>query len=123
MNKISGAAAISVSGLNKSYGKFKVIRDLDLEIQNGAIHGLVGLNGSGKTTTLECILGLQPLNSGTISVLGRNPRFLHKSQGRAVAILNNYWALSNSKISKLGTCRSVTSVVHQLPRLFLGNRN
>ena len=88
MNKISGTAAISISGLNKSYGKFKVIRDLDLEIQNEAIHGLVGLNGSGKTTTLECILGLQPLNSGTISVLGQNPRFLHKFQGRVVAIFD-----------------------------------
>ena len=88
MNKISGTAAISVSGLNKSYGKFKVIRDLDLEIQNEAIHGLVGLNGSGKTTTLECLLGLQPLNSGTISVLGQNPRFLHKSQGRVVAVFD-----------------------------------
>ena len=88
MKKSNGAAAISVSGLNKSYGKFEVIRNLDLEIQNNAIHGLVGLNGSGKTTTLECILGLQPLNSGTISVLGQKPGMLHLTEGRVVAIFD-----------------------------------
>ncbi len=88
MNETIGAAAISVSGLNKTYGKFEVIKNLDLEIQNKAIHGLVGLNGSGKTTTLECILGLQPSNSGTISVMGQKPEALHLTQGRVVAIFD-----------------------------------
>ena len=48
--------ALSVAGLNKSYGDFQVLKDLDLQIERGSIHGLVGLNGSGKTTTLECIM-------------------------------------------------------------------
>ncbi len=80
--------ALSVSKLNKSYGNFKVIRDLELQVARGSIHGLVGLNGSGKTTTLECILGLKDFNSGNISVLGHSPADLHRARGKIVAIFD-----------------------------------
>ncbi|MDP6415025.1 MAG: ATP-binding cassette domain-containing protein, partial [Gammaproteobacteria bacterium] len=82
MSTSNGAVALSVSGLNKSYGDFEVISNLDLQIQHGSIHGLVGLNGSGKTTTLECILGLQSFNSGSITLLDRQPADLHLARGR-----------------------------------------
>ena len=58
MSAANSALALSVNGLNKSYGSFEVLKNLDLSIQQGSILGLVGLNGSGKTTTIECILGL-----------------------------------------------------------------
>jgi ABC-2 type transport system ATP-binding protein len=48
----------------------------------------VGLNGSGKTTTLECILGLQDFDRGEIMMLGHGPRKLHAAQGRIVAIFD-----------------------------------
>jgi ABC-type multidrug transport system ATPase subunit len=80
--------ALSISGLTKSYGDFAVLRDLDLQIQRGAIHGLVGLNGSGKTTTLECILGLQGYQGGNISVLGHSPDKLHEARGNVVGIFD-----------------------------------
>jgi len=80
--------ALSVSKLNKSYGDFKVIRDLELQVTRGSIHGLVGLNGSGKTTTLECILGLKEFNSGNVSVLGYSPADLHRASGKLVAIFD-----------------------------------
>ena len=82
------AIALSVSGLNKNYGDFPVIRGLDLSIATGAIHGLVGLNGSGKTTTLECMLGLQSFNSGKISLLDFPPSDLHRARGRIVGIFD-----------------------------------
>lgn len=82
-------SALSISGLNKSYGSFAVIDDLNLTIERGAVHGLVGLNGSGKTTTLECLLGLQAINSGSISVLGFAPEQLHLAKGRLVAIFDS----------------------------------
>ncbi|PCJ23706.1 MAG: hypothetical protein COA96_11175 [SAR86 cluster bacterium] len=81
--------ALSIAGLNKSYGSFKVIDDLNLNIETGSIHGLVGLNGSGKTTTIECILGLQAFNAGDITVLGYAPENLHKAKGKLVAIFDS----------------------------------
>lgn len=80
--------ALSVSGLQKSYGNFSVIENLDLEIERGSVHGLVGLNGSGKTTTLECILGLRNYNGGSITVLGHSPEKIHNAHGRVVAIFD-----------------------------------
>ena len=80
--------ALSVAGLNKSYGDFEVLKDLDLEIRRGSIHGLVGLNGSGKTTTLECILGLQSYQGGDISILGHAPTELHQAKGSVVGIFD-----------------------------------
>lgn len=80
--------ALSVTGLYKKYGQFEVLNGLDLALYPGAIYGLVGLNGSGKTTTLECILGLQDFDRGEIRVLGHGPRKLHAAQGRIVAIFD-----------------------------------
>ena len=80
--------ALSVAGLNKSYGDFEVLKDLDLQIRRGSIHGLVGLNGSGKTTTLECILGLQPYQGGDILILGHAPAELHAAKGSVVGIFD-----------------------------------
>lgn len=84
----SHPAPLTVNGLCKSYGNFEVIRDLNLEVENQAIHGLVGLNGSGKTTTLECILGLQGFNSGNVSVLGHHPSRLYQAKGAIVGIFD-----------------------------------
>ena len=81
--------ALSVMGLTKNYGSFAVLDNLYLQIEKGSIHGLVGLNGSGKTTTIECILGLQAYNSGNIIVLGQSPRQLHLTKGKLVAIFDS----------------------------------
>ena len=64
---------ISAKGLCKSYGKNQVLKPLDLEIGSGRIVGLLGPNGSGKTTTLKAILGLASFE-GELSVLGMDPR-------------------------------------------------
>lgn len=81
--------ALSVTGLKKNYGSFEVLDDLNLQIEKGSIHGLVGLNGSGKTTAIECILGLQTFNSGSITALGQSPKHLHLTKGKLVAIFDS----------------------------------
>ncbi len=80
---------LRVSGLCKRYGHFQVLQSLDLEVLPGAVHGLVGLNGSGKTTTLECLLGLRPYESGEVRLLGLAPDHLHKSHGDIVSIFDS----------------------------------
>jgi len=82
-------APLKVSNLNKQYGSFAVLKQLDLEVTQGAVHGLVGLNGSGKTTTLECILGMQGFDTGDIKVLGYEPARLHEARGGIVSIFDS----------------------------------
>jgi ABC-2 type transport system ATP-binding protein len=67
------SAIISAQGLGKKYGAKTVLNQVNFEIQAGRIVGLIGPNGSGKTTTLKAILGLTAFD-GELSVLGMNPR-------------------------------------------------
>ncbi len=60
---------LTVSGLSQSYGKVKVLEDIDFSLQPGEIVGLVGPNGAGKTTLMESILGLLPLTTGNATLL------------------------------------------------------
>ena len=64
---------ISAKGLSKSYGKQVAVDNISFEIAPGRIVGLIGPNGSGKTTTLKALLGLIPFE-GELSVLGLDPR-------------------------------------------------
>jgi ABC-2 type transport system ATP-binding protein len=67
--------AIEVSGLTKSYGAVLALRGIDVSIPaTGQIVGLLGPNGAGKTTFVEILEGLRPATSGSVSVLGFNPR-------------------------------------------------
>ena len=66
-------AAISARNLSKKYGKQTAIDGIDFEIPAGRIVGLIGPNGSGKTTTLKAALGLISFD-GELSVLGLDPR-------------------------------------------------
>ena len=64
-------SAIQVYGLKKSYGSNIVLKGLDFEIEKGETFALLGVNGAGKTTALECIEGLRKYDSGTITVNGK----------------------------------------------------
>lgn len=65
---------IQISGLSKSYTGNKVIENLSLSVAAGEVYGLLGANGAGKSTTIECILGTREADSGTVRILGLNPR-------------------------------------------------
>lgn len=64
-------SVIQVYGLKKSYGSHIVLNGLSFQIRKGEIFALLGVNGAGKTTSLECIEGLQKYDSGTIIVNGK----------------------------------------------------
>lgn len=66
--------AIEVEQLSKSYGKLLAVDNISLSVERGTIYGLLGANGAGKSTTIECILGTRTADSGTITVLGCNPQ-------------------------------------------------
>ena len=63
--------AIETIGLAKSFHRRRVIDGLDLHVGRGEIYGLIGKNGSGKSTTMKLIAGLMPPDGGDIFVLGK----------------------------------------------------
>ena len=67
------SAVISAKGLSKHYGKHVAVDNVSFDIPAGRIVGLIGPNGSGKTTTLKAALGLVPFE-GELTVLGLDPR-------------------------------------------------
>ena len=66
--------AIEVTGLRKSYGDIHAVQGIDLSIATGEIFALLGPNGAGKTTTVEILEGFRTRDSGSVSVLGFDPR-------------------------------------------------
>lgn len=70
---------ISVKQLSKSYGGLTALQRLDLSVMNGTVFGLLGANGAGKSTAIECMLGTRKPDAGTVSILGKNP-FLQRKQ-------------------------------------------
>jgi ABC-2 type transport system ATP-binding protein len=71
---MSEANVIQTQGLIKSYGNVQALFGVDLEVKQGEVFGFLGPNGSGKTTTIRCMLDLIRPQGGTISVLGMNPQ-------------------------------------------------
>ena len=65
---------VEVKNLCKSYDHIKAAENINISICRGEVFGLLGANGAGKSTTIECILGTKKQDSGTISILGMNPR-------------------------------------------------
>ncbi len=66
--------AIFVEGLTKNYGEKTVVDHLELCVKSGTVFGLLGANGAGKSTTIECMLGTKQADSGTIRLLGQDPK-------------------------------------------------
>jgi ABC-2 type transport system ATP-binding protein len=66
-------ATIEVRDLRKTYGATVAVDTIDLDVAEGEILGILGPNGSGKTTTVECMAGLRRPDSGTVRVAGFDP--------------------------------------------------
>lgn len=63
---------LSVKNLNKSFGEFKAVNNINLQVNQGDIYGFLGPNGAGKSTTLRMILGLIKPDSGEILINGKS---------------------------------------------------
>jgi urea transport system ATP-binding protein len=66
LHLLAGQPMLSISGLNQFYGESHTLWDLDLEAPAGSCTCLMGRNGVGKTTLLQCVMGLLPVRSGSI---------------------------------------------------------
>lgn len=71
MKEINGTDGVEVRHVYKSFGRERVLIDVNLSIPPGSIHGVVGNNGSGKTVLMKCICGFMKCDRGVILVNGR----------------------------------------------------
>lgn len=96
----TSTSAIRVEGLEVSYGGFKAVAGLDLDVAAGSVHGLIGPNGAGKTSSFNAICGYVPRSSGRVLVHGReftrpSPRRAWRlGLGRTFQRVELFWTLS-----------------------------
>lgn len=113
---------IKVENLSKSYASVKAVEHLNLSICRGEVFGLLGANGAGKSTTIECILGTKKQDSGTVSILGMDPQKERKKLFEKVGVQfqeTNYQEkirvseLCEVTASLYKTAKDYTSLLHQ----------
>ncbi|SHE31966.1 ABC-2 type transport system ATP-binding protein [Atopostipes suicloacalis DSM 15692] len=63
---------IQIENLTKSFGQFKALEDVNLEVKQGEIHGFIGPNGAGKSTTIRVLLGMLKADTGNITIFGKD---------------------------------------------------
>lgn len=77
---------IQISGLSKSYAGKNVIDHLSISVAAGEVYGLLGANGAGKSTTIECVLGTRSADSGIVRILGVGPQKKRKQLFEQVGV-------------------------------------
>lgn len=80
-------AALVVRGMRAAYGQTTVLHGLDLDVRAGTLVTLLGANGSGKSTALRCLAGLQPVQAGTLQLEGVPLAGSRSNERRRVAMV------------------------------------
>ncbi|WP_233191648.1 ABC transporter ATP-binding protein [Sporosarcina sp. P18a] len=78
---------VQINGVTKRFGNHEVLEDIHLHIPEHTVFGFVGANGSGKTTLMKCMLGLLPLNAGSITIAGESVTFGETKSNQYVGYL------------------------------------
>ncbi|AJD28751.1 ABC transporter ATP-binding protein [Clostridium botulinum] len=104
---------IKVHNLYKSYGNIQMVKGVSLTVKKGEVFGLLGANGAGKSTTIECILGTKNFDDGKVCILGMNPKKERKRLFQKVGVQfqeSNY----QDKITVKELCE-ITEVLYKNP--------
>lgn len=90
---MSAKTAIKVEGISKSYGATKALQDINLDISEGEIYGLIGPDGAGKTSLFRILTTLTLADSGTASVNGRDVVADYQDIRRTIGYMPGHFAL------------------------------
>ena len=100
---------IEVCRLTKSYGQLCAVDDVSLSVARGMVFGLLGANGAGKSTMIECILGTKRADSGQVSILEMNPQSDRKALFERVGVQFQEASYQN-KITVAELCQVTASL-------------
>ncbi|MGB9142889.1 MAG: ABC transporter ATP-binding protein, partial [Aestuariivirga sp.] len=81
---------VKIEKLCKSYGPVEVLKAIDLTVKDGSFVVLVGPSGCGKSTLLRSIAGLEPVNSGSMTIGGRQVNDLPPAQREIAMVFQSY---------------------------------
>ncbi|WP_299054539.1 ATP-binding cassette domain-containing protein [uncultured Nocardioides sp.] len=84
---------ISVEGLERSFGDHDVLRGVDLRVDRGSIHALLGSNGAGKTTLVRILATLLPADGGSATVAGHDVAAAADDVRRSISLTGQYAAV------------------------------
>lgn len=104
---------IQVKNISKSYAGVKAIQNVNIAVCRGEVFGLLGANGAGKSTTIECILGTKKQDSGSISILGMNPQTQRKTLFQNVGV--QFQESHYQERIKVGELCEVTQSLYEKP--------
>jgi ABC-2 type transport system ATP-binding protein len=85
--------AVRFDGVTKTYGSLRALDDVSLTVRSGEMFGVIGPDGSGKTTAIRLACGLQRADAGAVSVLGRSPTADRRTITAAVGYLSQRFSL------------------------------
>ncbi|CAC11290.1 probable ATP-binding protein [Thermoplasma acidophilum] len=91
-------AKLELRNINKSYGKFKVISDLSLTIEKGEFFVILGPSGTGKSTLLKIIVGIEQPDSGKIIIDGKDVTKLPPNKRNIAMVFQNYALYPNMNV-------------------------
>ena len=91
---------IEISGVNKSFGDFAALRDIDLSIPSGQLTALLGPSGGGKSTLLRIIAGLEGSDSGSVVIEGRDATGLPAQKRNVGFVFQHYAAFKHLSVRR-----------------------
>lgn len=104
---------IRVEHLTKKYGSQTVVDDLSFVIKEGTVFGLLGANGAGKSSTIECILGTRKYDTGSVTILGQDPLKNRKKLFEQIGV--QFQEAKYQELIKVKELCEVTSVLYKNP--------
>ena len=84
---------VELSGISKSFGPVRVLKDVDFDVRPGEVHALLGENGAGKSTLIKIIAGVLAADGGEMRVEGRPVRFASPREAATHGIATVYQEL------------------------------
>jgi len=121
--------SLQLEGLTKTYGSRPAVRELDLSIAPGAVCGLIGANGAGKTSTIRMIMSIVRPDSGVIRVLGHRSAmqarnrigYLPEERGVYAKMLVEEYLVYIARLKGVGAGEAAQRARRQLERMELGS--
>lgn len=108
--------AIIVKNLTKKYGNYTAVDNLNFRLEKGKVFGLLGANGAGKSSSIECILGTKKSDEGEVSILGMDPVKDRRKLYERVGV--QFQESKYQELIKVEELCEMTSAVYKQPKNF-----